>query len=237
MNAALHYTVEAFDTSRPKLMGRHAAGEGFLRGYARRAAADALLCYTRTEEEFAHFKNRVAAFAGKPRPCRRIAPGDGEGLRQAGCLFYPAPTLGELAWQRRHGSARSHSLCGVTHTTASEGVMDGLGNMLVAPFLPWDAVICTSTAVKATIEHVHARWGAYLDEKFGGNARTPVQLPVIPLGVECDDFAPSPKTEKARNELRKRFSIAKDDLAVLFMGRLSYHAKAHPLPCTSDSRR
>ena len=35
MNAALHYTVEAFDTSGPKLMGRHAAGEGFLRGYAR----------------------------------------------------------------------------------------------------------------------------------------------------------------------------------------------------------
>ena len=29
-NAAIHYRAEGFDTSRPKLMGRHAAGEGFL---------------------------------------------------------------------------------------------------------------------------------------------------------------------------------------------------------------
>jgi len=230
MNAALHYTPEAFDTSRPKLMGRHAAGEGFLRGYARHATADVLLCYAKTEGEFADFESRVAAFAGKPRPCRWIPHGHADGLRDAGCLFYPAPDLGELAWQRRHGSAKSHSLCGVTHTTASEGVMDGLGDLMVAPLQSWDAVICTSEVVKRTIEHVHARWGAYLDGKFGGHASSPVQLPVIPLGVECDEFAPSPQTDKRRADLRKRLGIGKDDVAVLFMGRLSYHAKAHPLP-------
>jgi len=32
-NAAIYYAVDAFDTSRPHLMGRHSAGEGFLRGF------------------------------------------------------------------------------------------------------------------------------------------------------------------------------------------------------------
>ena len=38
-NAAIYYAVDAFDTSRPRLMGRHAAGEGFLRGFVKRVCA------------------------------------------------------------------------------------------------------------------------------------------------------------------------------------------------------
>ena len=108
--------------------------------------------------------------------------------------------------------------------------MDAIGAMMVAPFQPWDAVICTSRAARATIEHIHSRWSAYLAERTGGKAISPVQLPVIPLGVECDEFAASAKSESDRAALRSRYGIGRDDVAVLFMGRLSYHAKAHPLP-------
>jgi hypothetical protein len=34
-NAVLFHHPDAVDTSRPRLMGRHAAGEGFLRGFVR----------------------------------------------------------------------------------------------------------------------------------------------------------------------------------------------------------
>ena len=34
-NAAIYYVSEAFDTSRDRLMGRHAAGESFLHAFAR----------------------------------------------------------------------------------------------------------------------------------------------------------------------------------------------------------
>ncbi|MFZ0692576.1 MAG: glycosyltransferase family 4 protein [Alphaproteobacteria bacterium] len=230
MNAALHYEVEAFDTSRPKLMGRHAAGESFLRGYARHAAADMLLCYARTRKDFEDFERRVATLGGGSRPCQWITHGDLAGLGRAGCLFHPAPSLADLVWQRRFSSPGAYSLCGVTHTTASENVMDAIGAMMVAPFQPWDAVICTSRAARATIEHIHSRWSAYLAERTGGKAISPVQLPIIPLGVECDEFAASAKSESDRAGLRNRYGIGKDDVAVLFMGRLSYHAKAHPLP-------
>ncbi len=39
-NAAIFFHPEGYDTSAPKLMGRHAAGEGFLRGFFRHADVD-----------------------------------------------------------------------------------------------------------------------------------------------------------------------------------------------------
>jgi starch synthase len=52
-------------------------------------------------------------------------------------------------------------------------------------------------------------------------------LPVIPLGVDCDAYAPAPAL---RENWRQRLGIAAQDVAVLFLGRLSFHGKAHPVP-------
>jgi hypothetical protein len=51
-------------------------------------------------------------------------------------------------------------------------------------------------------------------------------LPVIPLGVDIESYAPNPVSRAA---WRERLGIAGEDVAFLFMGRLSYHAKAHPM--------
>ncbi|MGK7870698.1 glycosyltransferase [Falsiroseomonas sp. E2-1-a20] len=52
-------------------------------------------------------------------------------------------------------------------------------------------------------------------------------LPVIPLGVDAQALAPD---LRARAEWRARLGIGPRDVAVLHHGRLSFHAKAHPLP-------
>ena len=63
-----------------------------------------------------------------------------------------------------------------------------------------------------------------------------MRLPVIPLGVDCDadasgtgTGAPGSGSGQGR-ELRDRLGIAADDIVVLFVGRLSFHGKAHPTP-------
>ncbi|HET6619683.1 MAG TPA: glycosyltransferase family 4 protein, partial [Dongiaceae bacterium] len=53
------------------------------------------------------------------------------------------------------------------------------------------------------------------------------QLPVIPLGVDCARFG---AIASVRGEQRAALGIAEHDVAVLFLGRLSFHAKAHPYP-------
>ena len=63
-NAAIYYHPEGFDTSREKLMGRHVAGEGFLKGYVEHARAETLYCYAKSIDIAAHF-------AGRAVPCVR----------------------------------------------------------------------------------------------------------------------------------------------------------------------
>ena len=141
-----------------------------------------------------------------------------------------------MAWNRRLGGERNYSLCGVTHTVASDRVIDSLGRYLIAPTQPWDALICTSTAVRAVVERVIEHHADYLERRGGGRFHCPVRLPVIPLGADCDFYAPRDDDATpgagpgARQALRRRLGIAEDDLAALFVGRLSFHAKAHPTP-------
>ena len=128
---------------------------------------------------------------------------------------------------RRAGDQRAYSLTGITHTTASISAMDMIADLLTAPIQDWDALICTSRAVKAMVEGLLDDQEAYLSGRLGATRFTRPQLPVIPLGVDCAKFAPDPAVRAAQ---RAALGIAQDDIAVLFMGRLSFHAKAHPYP-------
>ena len=55
-NAAILYHPEGYDTRRGKLMGRHAAGEGFLRGFIQHAGVDCFFACTETQEHFQQFQ-------------------------------------------------------------------------------------------------------------------------------------------------------------------------------------
>ncbi|MSO93793.1 MAG: glycosyltransferase [Rhodospirillales bacterium] len=230
INAVLFHHPDGVDTSRAHLMGRHAAGEGFLQGFVRHADVDAFYAQTMTEEHFKDFATRVGAWDAKARPCHRIPVGGALDRPDALTLMIPGPTLSSFAWRRRMIGARAYSLCGVNHTIASDTIMDGLGELLTTPVQEWDAVICTSQAVKATVLRLLDHWADFLNERTGGNVRTAVQLPVIPLGVDCQAYGSAAAGSRERVRLRRGLGIGDNDVAVLFVGRLSFHAKAHPLP-------
>ncbi len=228
-NAAISYHRDGFDTSREKLMGRHAAGEGFLRGYLRHAEIDRIYCHGR-REDFDHFLASAQPLLRDGLQVEWIPATAIARLGEPGCLYLPAPGLVEPAWSRRLFGQRAYSLCGVTHTIASARIMDMLGELVVAPVQPWDAIICTSRSARQAIETMIEGWSGYLVARLGARATLPIQLPVIPLGVDCDRFAPVPERQAGRAELRRRLGIAEAEVAFLFMGRLSFHAKANPLP-------
>ena len=56
------------------------------------------------------------------------------------------------------------------------------------------------------------------------------------MGIDCEAYDPSSVSDgrsagpEARRAVRARFGIAEGDFAVLFVGRLSFHGKAHPTP-------
>src|SRR5262249_44673964 len=150
--AAIYYHPDGFDTSKPKLMGRQAAGESFLKAYACYGQTDTLYCYSQSKPHYDHFKQQIQGI--RTLQSRWIPTFEHQQVAEPGCLFLPGPGLTQHAWLRRHGNPKAYSLCGITHTTASDRVMDAIGELLSAPVQPWDAVICTSQSVKTMVERL-----------------------------------------------------------------------------------
>lgn len=226
-NAAIQYVGDAYDAARPKVMGRHSAGAGFLKALVRHADLDKFYAFTPSKVEFEDFVRRVEGFGGNGRPAVWVPQGRLSLLAEVGCLYLGGPGLDECAWERRFGDERRYSLCGVTHTVSSARVMDALGNLLTAPTQSWDAVVCTSHAVRAAVGRLIEGHAAYLAGRLGGAVRLPIQLPIIPLGVDCETFD---RDDARRARLRHRLGIGAEDIVFLFFGRLTFHAKAHPVP-------
>ncbi len=224
-NAAIHYVPAGYDTKGPKLMGRMAAGEGFLDAYLRHAGVEPFYCYASeraTAEQFAALARSLG-----PMPVEWIPWANPAALARPGALYTPDPSLHDHAWRRRARDQRAYSLTGITHTTASSNAMDMIAELAVAPVQEWDALICTAKTVRGMVETLMDEQAAYLKDRLGAQRAPRPQLPIIPLGVDCARFAPDSAIRSAQ---RAALGIADDDVAFLFVGRLSFHAKAHPFP-------
>lgn len=228
--AAILYQPESFDSRGQRLMGRQAAGEGFLKALARYGTENCLYCYTNEKAGFEDFTKRIRPCLAESRQIRWLPASNPLALAEVGTLYRPDPLLSDLAWQRRYLNQQAYSLCGVTHTLASKVAMQGIGDLLIAPIQPWDAVICTSEAVKAMVERILGNWAEYLAERLGAKPAIGLKLPVIPLGVDAAAFPQGEIAKESRSQLRQQLGIGSDDLVVLFVGRLIFHAKAHPVP-------
>ncbi len=206
-------------------MGRNAAGESFLRGYLAHSKAVEFWVQVQALDHAQHFA-QTATSLGRAEPVRAVEKTSLGALSQAGVVYYPGPGIGEHAFHRTAFGDTAWSLCGITHTTSSAGAMDAITGLITSQVQPWDAVICTSTAVKNNVERVLQAQVDYLKHRLGITQLVLPQLPVIPLGIHTKDFV---FTDAQRAAARAALGVAADTLVVLFMGRLSFHAKAHPL--------
>ena len=229
-NAAIAYHPDGFDTSVARLMGRQAAGEGFLEGLVRFSGVERLYCFTRGQQEFDDFARRIGQAGPNAAATEFIPESRPDLLKQPGCLFISGPVLRSRAVQRATIGMNAYSLCGITHTLSSTAVIDAISDYLVAPLEPWDALVCTSNAAKAVVDHVLDAEADYLSARVGARPVPKLELPVIPLGVDCDRFAAGQRAAAARAAWRAQLGIADGDIAALFVGRLSFHAKANPAP-------
>jgi alpha-maltose-1-phosphate synthase len=225
-NIAILFEPDGYVLEGPKLMGRQSAGNGFLRAAVAGLKDETLFAYTPRRESAELFRRMVSAINPAARtdwiPANQL-----DQLARVGALYVPDPSLAERARLRLRVGPAAYSLIGVTHTTASQHAMDGITDLLSGPVMPWDALICTSSAVATTVRMLLAAEADYLKWRVRAERFTLPQLPVIPLGVHCDDWATH---AQERSRARQELGIAPDQVVALFVGRLSFHAKAHPYP-------
>lgn len=224
--AALQYVSTEFDTTGPRLLGRHSASEGFLKAWVRHSGADPLTCWAGSSAEGEHFAKKVASF-GSTAATARSGIGAERALMEAGALWLADPSVGAFTWYRRAHGQKLWSIVGITHTTASDNAMDRIAALMTTPVQSWDALICTSKSVRATVTTMLEAQKEYLAARLGAQRFDTCQLPVIPLGVHCDDFTTTPD-DRAR--WREELGIPEDGVAILQVARLTLFGKAHPVP-------
>jgi len=229
-NAAFYFNPDNYKTSGDGVVGRQSATGGFLRGFIRHGGTDRHYIYADAAQVFEDFQQFAIDAGSSAEKTAAFLPITTGHLKQLGTVFRPGPDMGSLAWRRRHFSQRDFSICGITHTVAETMAMQVIGNLLVAPVQPWDALVCTSNSVKGVVERLLDGWAGYLGQRFGGNVTLPCQLPVIPLGVDSAAMAAKGGDAAARAELRDAMGIQDGDIALLYAGRLNHVEKANPVP-------
>lgn len=149
----------------------------------------------------------------------------------AGTLLRGSGKIEELAWLRRkYAGERGYSLIGVIHTLGPPASRHAHAMLSVAPVQPWDALVCTSPAVREVFVAMYGEWEGYLRERFGA-ARIPrPHLPVIPLGVDGAAMAVQADRPQAGRAARAALGVGADDILLLWVGRLSFFEKAFPQP-------
>ena len=225
-SAALYYKTEAFSSNLDKLMGRNVAGSTFLDALLEYGGLEDLGLFVDDNGSLQSANDLRGKLTGHTR-LNSLKPSNFQDLEKFGSIFIPGPDIGRFCSRRSFFGHSKWSTIGITHTTSSIRVMDGIGDLLTAPVQPWDAVICTSQTVKSHAMEILEAKKNYMVHRFGIQKLPQINLPVIPLGIDTRRFEPL-ITQKG--SARATLNILEDEVAVSFVGRLSWHAKAHPIP-------
>ncbi len=222
-------------------MGRQVAGQAFLEAYLSHGSFSdltALLRQRAPAPSLVELWREHSANRPTPRTLRIIGSGDFHRTffpaPPATILHSPQPPDPAFAWARQQAAPHAFALSGVTHTLCSLEAIDLLRSLVTAPFEAYDTLVCTSRAVASMVREVTQVYADHLRARLGVRpakgpaAPIPIRLETIPLGVDIDRFRPATLEERAM--ARRSLSIAKDEVAILYVGRLSHHAKAHPFP-------
>ncbi|WP_193188771.1 glycosyltransferase family 4 protein [Nisaea sediminum] len=223
---AIHYHPDAYKADRVGVKGRHSAGSGFLTGLFRHGRAPMHVSVTPNENHAAEFAAAARQRDPQAREIRNFQTMPAAGSA-AECLMVPGPVLDEFAWERRVRDQRAYSICGVTHTLASDRIIAGLANFHILPLQPWDALVCTSRVARDVVENAMETYADYLARRTGAKCETSLKLPIIPLGVDGARYA---EDQAARQSFRAGIGARDGDFVILFLGRFTFHAKAHPVP-------
>jgi len=227
MTAAINFDGHRAETDQP--VGIDVATREFLRAYFRFANQKQFYTVCPDDTAFGLFRDYAGEENIDPERCVSINQNDATGLEEAGCLVRYDPGIVKFSWARRHHDQRRYSLCGIAHASASAAAMEMFGDYFTAPLQNWDALICPSRSIRSAVQAVIDGWRVYMKDRFAIEAHCPLELPVIPLGVDSVRFDRLSELER-RTEQREKLGVAEDEVVILYVGRLNYLAKANPLP-------
>ncbi len=226
---AILLSLNAYAQSIKQPIGRLSAGEGWLEAYLRFSGNQDHCLVVPSNKDASWFHEKACKFNAKANTHAFHLAQWGQAANKSGAFLLPGPGIDEWAWKRMPWGDGQASLIGLVHTLCSRNVQWGLGQFMSSPVRNWDALICTSHASRSVVEGFLNRQEYWYRKRFDAKKFERPQLPIIPLGVHPEVWAP-PENDlaKARTKSREELRIPQDALVVLLAGRLDALTKNHP---------
>ena len=216
----LCYDADSFGHSNTPIVGRRSAGMGLLEALYRYLPEGGFAVMTSTNADKKAFFHDASVRGVKGVSVPVLPLGDLAGLEAAGIAYLPAPNMDDIAFARRKTHATAFSVVGLTHSLATMRLYNLLSRFHFAPLQTWDALICTSKAGKAAVLRIIEYHREYLGSRGIAAPPLPLQLPVIPLGIHCDQFDNTEEYRTAACEWRRSNGIKDHDVVLLSFGRI-----------------
>ncbi|MDX2027293.1 MAG: glycosyltransferase family 4 protein [Alphaproteobacteria bacterium] len=231
MAVCIQYAKPSSGQNEGEIFGLDVAINNFLSAWFRNSREDKFICRPEDIPSFDHFKALAKAVGhDADARCVGLDPRHPKhNLENIACLFRPDPLIGDLIWRRQQLKGKGFATCGLVHTMSGERIARAVGELCTVPSDGTDALICPSEAVRDAVQNLWQIHTDYLNHRFGGSFRCPVMTPVIPLGIDTEKFTRLTAADK-RDTQRKALGADDDEIVILFLGRLSFATKAHPLP-------
>ncbi len=230
MTVCFHYSRPASGQSEGEVYGLDVAVNNLLTAWFRHGTASPFICRPTDIGSFDHFKTLARKSGVDPDTrCLGLDPRHPAlNLEGMTCLFRPDPLISDIVWQRQQLQGRGFVACGLVHTMSGERIARAVGELCLAPTDGCDALICPSEAIRDAVQSLWGIQADYLNHRFGGDFACPVRTPVIPLGIDTEKFK---RLSDAALRAGQRQALGADEqeIVILFVGRLSFATKAHPL--------
>lgn len=227
---SIYYENDGFNIKGERLMGRQAAGWSFLKSIITSKNYKRLGVYLRDAGQQDLLKNDIKSLLTSSNDTielESIAYDKPFLTESYGGIQLPGPELAEFSKHRSFFGHHKYSLVGLTHTTATHSVMSSFSSLATEAIMPWDALICTSKSVLNTLNKIIEAREEFLSYTYKKKINLSPQFPVIPLGINSNEFDFSKEFIK---DSRDKLKISDKDIVIVFVGRLSFHAKAHNVP-------
>jgi glycosyltransferase involved in cell wall biosynthesis len=229
MTVAIHYTSINLPGAVKEVFGLQVAISNWIRSFFRYGTPEKfnfLIGETKDWEEIQTMAKQVGL-----APDRLVALDRRYARENFGgfdTIFRPDPHVQQLLWQRQQVPGNGFSFCGLAHAIGGLETGELLERLCLSPSENSDAIVTPSRAVQAAIRSFWETYADFLNQRVGARFVCPVQLPIIPLGVDIEKFEAISTADK-RKEQRAKLGLDEDDIVLLWVGRLSHAIKAHPL--------
>lgn len=230
MNIGFTYSRPQSGAGENEVFGLDVAITNLLSAWLRHGRQDKFICRPTDMPSYEHFQTLAQQAGHDPaQKCLGLDPRyPRETLGGISCLFQPDPNIADIAWQRLQVTGPAPALCGLVHTMSGERIARAVGDLCLAPTTDRDALICPSRAIRDAVRALWDIQADYLNHRFGSTFSCPMQLPVIPLGIDTEKFTRLGGPE-LRQRQRQALNAQEDEIVILFHGRLSFATKAHPV--------